>query len=70
MHCCQHACCFSIAVNRCPPLPRTSTHRYHKSDAASQLKVPAQEAARVREAAKPFVEWLEQETESESDDEE
>jgi hypothetical protein len=32
--------------------------------------VPAQEAARVREAAKPFVEWLEQETESESDDEE
>lgn len=43
---------------------------YHKSDAASQLKVPAQEAARVREAAKPFVEWLEQETESESDDEE
>lgn len=43
---------------------------YHKAGAASVLDVPADAAKRVRDAAKPFVDWLEQETESESDDEE
>ncbi len=60
----------SMPVLSLPTAANRSTHRYHKSDAASQLKVPAQEAARGREAAKPFVGWLEQETETESDDEE
>ncbi|KAL4451517.1 hypothetical protein ABPG75_007179 [Micractinium tetrahymenae] len=42
---------------------------YHKAGAASVLDVPADAAQRVRAAAKPFVDFLEQETESESDDE-
>ena len=34
------------------------------------LEVPAEAAAKVRDAAKPFAEFLEQDTESDSDSEE
>ena len=55
--CCRPALC---------PLPC----RYHKPGAGAVLEVPADAAAKVREAAKPFVEFLEQDTESDSDSEE
>jgi len=34
------------------------------------LEVPAEGAAKVREAAKPFIDFLEQETESETESDE
>ncbi|EFN56072.1 hypothetical protein CHLNCDRAFT_145571 [Chlorella variabilis] len=43
---------------------------FHKATAGGVLEVPAEGGARVREAARPFVEWLEQDTETESDSEE
>ncbi|PRW20878.1 eukaryotic translation initiation factor 5 [Chlorella sorokiniana] len=41
---------------------------YHKDNAGSVLEVPADAATKVREAAQPFIDWLEQDTESESDE--
>ncbi|KAI7841801.1 hypothetical protein COHA_004525 [Chlorella ohadii] len=41
---------------------------FHKDNAGSVLEVPADAAAKVREAAQPFIDWLEQDTESDSDE--
>lgn len=53
--------------------PATCCPRRHKkADAAKALAVPAEAAKAVREAAGPFVEWLEEAesgSEDESDDE-
>ena len=43
---------------------------YHKAGAGGVLEVPGEAAARVRKAAKPFIDFLEQDTESESGSEE
>ena len=52
-----------------PPPPAPPPCRYHKPGAGAVLEVPAEAAAKVREAAKPFAEFLEQDTESDSDSE-
>lgn len=60
--------------HRPPPTPPThhpNPHRRaHKADAGAVLEVPAEAGARVRQAAQPFIDWLEQDTESESDEDE
>ena len=53
----------------CPSAPPCLC-RYHKPGAGAVLEVPAEAAAKVRDAAKPFAEFLEQDTESDSDSEE
>lgn len=52
------------------PLPPAAAApcRFHKPTAGSVVGVPAEAAAAVRAAAKPFVAWLE-EAEDDSDDE-
>ena len=62
----------------CPQIQTRPTHaalrcRYKKPSAGSIVGVPADAAAAVRAAAKPFVEWLEEaedESEEEGSDEE
>ena len=69
---CQPGPCIPVSHPRpAPPpsfLPRAC--RFHKATAGGVLEVPAEGGARVREAARPLVEWLEQDTETESDSEE